>query len=112
MAIDWNQAVIGPLTKVFGEACAYTMGNGTSFPITAVFDEAYLGVSVAGGVEVTTEIPVLGVQLSQFPTGYRADEAQGDTVTINRTGETFVVKEGRPDGHGHAKLMLTFKLGS
>lgn len=108
MPIDWNTAVIGPLMSVFGEAIIYTPKAGSAFPITAVFDEAYREVSPADGIPVTTEMPVLGIQVSQFPAGYDPDQAQGDTLTVTRTGELFTVREGRKDGHGSAKLILSY----
>jgi hypothetical protein len=43
------------------------------------------------------------VQLSQF---LFYIPQQGDTLTIARTGETFIVKEVRDDGHGAAQLLL------
>lgn len=113
MAVDWDALVIGPLTGVFGEPATYTT-PGQTFPITGVFDEAYLaltplgsgfpgaeGISMGSPGDITTEMPVLGVQLSQFPDA----PAQGDLVCVR--GTNYAVKEVRPDGHGHAKLMLS-----
>jgi hypothetical protein len=88
--------------NVFGEASTYTPAGGTAFAITGVFDEQYTDVMVADGQPITSTMPVLGVQLSQFTN----PPQQGDTLIITRTAETFVVKEVRPDGHGWAKLML------
>lgn len=100
--IDWDGLVLGPAIAQFGEAVTYTFANWIAVSITAVFDEQYIGVEPANGQAVATAMPVLGVQLSQFP----APPQQGDSVLIQRTGERFVVREVRPDGHGAAKLML------
>jgi hypothetical protein len=54
---------------------------------------------------MTTTMPVLGVRIADFPYWPPAPD---DALTVQRTGETFVVKEERPDGHGWAKLMLNF----
>lgn len=100
--IDWDQVVIGPTVAVFGEAITYLPAAGGSLSITGVFDEAYSDVDLAGGTAVTTDSPVLGVQLSQFP----ATPAQGDQLTVMRTATTYVIREVRPDGHGSARLLL------
>jgi hypothetical protein len=76
--------------------------GGGPFQIAGVFDEAYREVDPAAGMALTTETPVLGVRLSQFP----LPPLQGDALTIVRTGETYLVKEVRPDSHGYAKLLL------
>ena len=53
---------------------------------------------------VTTSNPRLGIQLSQFPAGFDPKLAQGDRFTVKRTGRTYVVKLGMPDGQGGARL--------
>ena len=102
MAIDWDSAVLAPLEKVFGELVTYLPAIGNSFPVFGVFDEAYREVDLAGGMAVTTEMPILGIRLSLFA----IQPKQGDQLTILRTNVTYVVKEVRPDSHGAAKLML------
>lgn len=104
--IDWDSAVLGPLQGVFGQPAEYTPAGGETVPITVVFDEAYLGVDEATGLPVTTARPVAGVQVSQLPAGYDAGNAQGDLLRIVKTGVLYVVKSGKPDGHGHARLDL------
>ncbi len=100
--VNWDALVLGPVVAQFGEPVTYSIGAQAPVPITGVFDEQYTEVDLADGQPVTSAMPVLGVQLSQFP----APPQQGDTLFIQRTAETFVVKEVRPDGHGAAKLML------
>jgi hypothetical protein len=108
VSIDWDKNVIGPLMKVFGESFTFTplvsQPAAAPYAITGVFDEAYIGVALAGGTEVTTESPVLGVQLSQFA----VQPKQADEALCQRTGESFVEKEVRIDGHGSAKLLLNY----
>jgi hypothetical protein len=111
--IDWDALVIGPTVATFGEPVTYNTPS-ASLQITGVFDEAYIGLSPfgarAGAPEplaiglvglITTEKPVLGVQLSQFP-GDQPD--QNDTVIIR--GNTYEVQEVRIDSHGWAMLTL------
>lgn len=100
--IDWDAAVLGPLESVFGEPVNYMPAAGGSFSISGVFDAAYRGLDLADGMAMSTETPVLGVRLSQFP---MAPE-QGDSLTLARSGVTYVVREVRPDSHGAARLML------
>ena len=102
--INLDKNVLGPLMSVFGEPVTYIPAIGIPFGISGVFDEAYHEVDLASGIGITTDMPVLGVQLSMFP----AQPRQGDQITVTRLGATFVVKEVRPDGHGWAKLMLNY----
>lgn len=108
--IDFSALVLGPAMATFGETVRYTPGlrspiyTGASFEITGVFDHAHIEAGELGNPGVNTTRPVLGVQLSQFPAGYDPENAQKDTFTVIRTGETFVVKSGKKDSHGGARL--------
>lgn len=117
MAVDWDGLVVGPCVTIFGDEVRYVTGE-ASFDIVGVFDEAYLELTPLGrgGMasesfdlgapgSITTEMPVLGVQLSQF----RVPPTQGDVLRIQsgpHAGGTYEVKEVRTDGHGGAKLLL------
>lgn len=105
MPIDWNAEVIGPLIGVFGEPVTYRPLAGGSFPITGVFDDAYLKeVMFEDASSGVTEVSaVLGVQLSQFP----APPAQNDGLSVASVNTTFVVRDVRVDGRGGAKLLLS-----
>lgn len=103
--VDWDAVVLGPVVGVFGEPVTYVPAAGQPITVSGVFDEAYTEVIVGGdGIPVTSVMPVLGVRIAQFPQLPR----QGDTLTVQRTGERFTVREVRDDGHGCAKLMLNF----
>lgn len=116
--VDWNALVIGPTIGIFGDRVHYVARNG-DFEITGVFDEQYLGLNPAlgrGGPDtggfvlgdpgaITSAMPVLGVQLSQF----RYPPAQGDVLRVLsgiHIGASFEVREIQRDGHGHALLTL------
>jgi hypothetical protein len=88
--------------SVFGEPVHYMPVAAAALDITGIYDDAYVEVDPAGGMGVTSARPVLGVQLSEFP----SPPQQRDRLTVVGTGETFIVKEVRPDNHGAAKLML------
>jgi hypothetical protein len=108
--IDFDALVLGPAMATFGEAVWYVPGprspiyTGAGFEITGVYDHAYVEAGELGSPGVNTTRPVLGVQLSQFPAGFDPENAQKDTFTVLRTGETFVVKSGKKDSHGGARL--------
>lgn len=113
--IDWDQAVLGPLLAVFGEADppTYYPRVGLPFAIDGVFDEAYREVAINGdGAPMNTTSPVLGIRLAQF--AGRPDPTQGDRVKIasarssltGQPGAMFVVRNVEPDGHGWAFLRL------
>ena len=99
--IDWDAVLLGPVQEVFGELVMYLPAVGSSFPITGVYDDAYRSVDLSG-MGVTSDMPVVGVRLAEFPSLPR----QGDQLTVQRTGATFDVKEVQPDGHGWAMLKL------
>jgi hypothetical protein len=113
--IDFSTLVLGPCMDIFGECVDYYALTG-QVQITGVFDEAYLPENPMGEIPssntfsgmggITTVAPVLGIQLSQFPSGIYP--AQGDRLVIVRTNATYFVKEIRVDSHGGAKLMLSF----
>lgn len=120
MAVDWNTLNTACM-QAFGNApvdgtpiaITYQPLKGTSFPITAIFDRAWLDMLPLGGAggqearqtgaagNVTIRRPVLGVQISQFP----ADPDQGDGVLVG--ADLYYVKEARLDGHGWALLLLS-----
>jgi hypothetical protein len=118
VSFDWDGLVIGPTVAIFGDTVQYVPNIGAAFTVTGVFDQAYLELtplgrggpdteswSMASPGSITAEMPVLGVQLSQFPIPPEQDDLL--TITSGRfAGERFVVKEVRPDGHGGAKLLL------
>lgn len=103
--IDWGSLVLAPCHGVFSEQATYTRQSGESFDITVVFDEPTVGVEV-GGMVATDTSPMVGIQMSEFPVGFDPKDAQGDTLIITRTGQTFTVKRGKGDGHGAARLEL------
>lgn len=102
--VDWDKFVIGPTIQVFGEPVTYQPTGGSAFVVSGIFDEAYREVDLAGGMAATTEVPVLGVRMADFPTPPQQD----DTLVIQRLNATYAVREVRLDGHGGAKLMLNF----
>jgi hypothetical protein len=108
MAVDWDANVLAPCAEVFGEPVTYTPANGSPFPITGVFDEAYHEVVMLdNGPAITSESPVLGIRYAEFPTGH--PPRKGDTLLIVSANTIYTVKDVQPDGHGHAKLMLNVK---
>lgn len=109
--IDWDGLVLQPTMAVFGQTVVYTPAGGTAFTLVdAVFDDAYHPLQpIEDGTAMTTELPVLGVRLSEFPTG--VTPLQGDSVVITALGITYKVRDVEPDGHGHVKLLLLWFSG-
>jgi hypothetical protein len=102
--IDWDSLVLGPLMEVFGETTQvqYTRVQlGQTFSVDGIFDEAYTPGG-QGELQLMSARPVLGVRLSQFPADYDPEDAQGDEFIVR--GRTYVVKAGKPDSHGGARL--------
>ncbi len=107
MSVDWDTKVLAPCADVFGEPVTYTPQEGVPFQITGIYDEAYREVILLDGVPMTTESPVLGVRLAEFPEGRPPRKA--DQLSIASVNAIFTIKDVRLDGHGHAKLMLNHK---
>jgi hypothetical protein len=113
--VDWDAVVIGPLMRVFAEPATFMPLAGGSFPITVVFDDAYLkDVMFEDATTGTTEVSAcVGVQLSQFP----SDPLQNDQLFIpagrggRRPAANYLVRQVRPDSRGAALLLLTRSIG-
>ena len=106
MAIDWNQHVLQPVNNVFGEPGTYSAAEGGSFAINGVFDQAYTEVIITDdSAPINSVMPVFGVCLADFP-AWCATPKKNDKLYVNSVKLTYIVRDVRPDGHGHAKLML------
>lgn len=113
MAIDWDAELLSPVMSLFGEGKAadqstwpiYTPRGLAPFALAdAVFDRAYAEIMIEGDeTENTNRKPCLGVRMALFPA---PGPQQSDTVFIPSENMSFVVKDVRPDGHGHARLLL------
>lgn len=105
--VDWDNLVHGPVLGVFGEAARvqYTPAAGAPFFVDAIFDEGARPIQIVTGPEVNEVAPTLGIRLSQFPAGFDARNAKGDSFLAR--GVTYVVKDGKPDSHGWAILEAT-----
>ncbi|MDY7560215.1 hypothetical protein QN366_01595 [Pseudomonas sp. CCC3.2] len=107
--IDWDSLVLAPLADIFGEGnlpdsqIMFYPDGGTAYAIDGVFDAAYRDIHLIDTmVDANTVQPVLGVRLAIFA----APPIPDDQVFIPSTGNTYLIKEVRPDSHGWAKLML------
>lgn len=111
MPIDWGAIVIGPLHAVFGERMRYTPVGGASFPVSGVFDDAYLKeVMFDDASSGVTEVSAcVGVQLSDFS----SPPQQNDQLFVPanpallRSAATYVVRQPRADGRGAVRLLLS-----
>lgn len=114
MAIDWDAVVLAPAMAVFGtgdgeDAIVYwpkaAIGTDASITLTdAVFDEGFTAIVLEDGAQVSTVMPCLGVRMTHF-TDYPHEPQQGGQAFIPRKG-TYVVREARPDSHGHCLLLM------
>jgi hypothetical protein len=98
--IDWDAVVLGPVHGVFDEPVVFMPKIGAQYAGTGIFDKAYREVDLAGGMAVTTEVPMLGIRTSQCPVPLK----QGDQVLIRTT--VYMIREPQFDGKGYAKLLL------
>lgn len=105
--IDWDTLLHLPMMKVFGEQSRvpYTSLGGWSGTVDGIFDEGAHAVRVVVDPEVNEVRPLLGIRLSQFPYSYDPRNAKGDSFIVK--GRTYIVKDGKPDGHGWAQLEAT-----
>jgi len=104
--IDWDKIVNGPVMGVFGEPAVFQPVVGAPFDIHGTFHEAYKSVDLVGGMGVTSEMPALGVQLSEFLIHPLQKDRVAITATALHGGGTYAVKEVQPNGLGAAVLLL------
>jgi|SRR5579885_1981046 len=111
--IDLDALVLGPCNDSFGEPATFApAAGGPSFPVTGIYTEGYHPVQLSADEPIaTSSTPAFGVRLVQFAQLGKAEPVQGDQVTITRLGQTFAVKEVRPDGVGEALLLLNYLSG-
>lgn len=103
--IDFSGLLHSSVGRTFGERVTYTPAVGPAITLTdAVFREPAATVEVPDGPPVLTVRPSLGVQLSAMPSGWDPTSAQGESFTVARTGKTYTVAQGRPNGAGWAYL--------
>ena len=103
--IDWDTCLLGPVHDVFGEAITYVSPKGVSVQLVGIFDKAYKNISLIDNApEVSSEQPVVGVRLSQFPDGTKPQK--GGKVQVPSVSTTYTVRDIEADGHGEAKLLL------
>lgn len=103
--IDFDALVLKPCANAFGQSAQYKPKAGGQLPVTVVFDDPCLAVDVGGMVAITSS-PMVGIRLAEFPVGYDPEMAQGDQIVLTASGKTYVVKAGRDDSHGWARLDL------
>lgn len=106
---SFDKLVLGPCIAAFGEVAqgwpvpVYTPAGHGPFDLDGVFDRAYREIDQLTGIPVSAARPVFGVRLSVFPVGMSA--SQDDRVRVR--GVDYIVREVRPDSHGHALLLLS-----
>ncbi len=111
--IDWDSAVVGPTTAIFGElfryrTCGFPGAPAVVFTITGIFDEPDFTQGDDNAFKpdgVLNTKPRLGVQLSQFlPFG--VEPRQDDVLTRVSNGCCYQVMVTHKDSHGGAILAL------
>ncbi len=102
--IDWEGKLLSPLMKLVGVPIVFTPALGVAVNLNGIFNEAHEEVTLLDDVPASTVSPAVGVNRSDL----NQDPLQGDMVTIESTGETYVIRDVQPDGHGHILLLLNF----
>lgn len=106
--LSFDQLALAPNIAAFGEVNqghpipVYTPAIGNPFNLDGIFDNAYRSVDRIPELQINTSGPVLGVRMSDFPTG--VTPAQQDRVMIR--GDNYRVRDVQPDSHGGALLLL------
>lgn len=109
--IDWAGLVVAPCIAAFGDTVVtYAPVAGGSYTFTGVFDRSFLS-QIINDAEFagSARQPVMGMAAADLAVA----PVQGDRFTVVSTtsagvvpGDQYIVKEPRPDGHGHILLML------
>lgn len=112
MAIDFSRLVMRPAVAVFGEAvtCVPLVSDpgAPAFQARGVFDALHEVVEMKfqdarenyDGVPVTSQAPVLGIRLADWPVVPK----KGDQVTVQAVA--YRVWDVQLDGQGKADLIL------
>lgn len=102
--INWDEKLLAPLQKVFGQRINYRPKNGTAFDTEGIFDRPYSKEfeTLDGSSEINTTSPVIGVRASQF----LKEPKQGDRLYLYSDKTLYVVSDVQPDSHGGLKLVL------
>lgn len=85
--------------RVMGEPVTYSRG-GSTWPIRAMFQDAYVGADPETGAPVSTVQPVAGIDARDLPI-----KPKGGDILLARGG-TYRVRDARPDGHTGVTLFL------
>jgi hypothetical protein len=109
--VNFDALVLGPTFDAFAEPVTFIPAAGGIITTyggpnigRGVFDHGHTLLEVQGdGAPVSTETPMLGIRLSEFSTA----PVQNDQVYIPSVNSTYMVRDPMPDGHGHARLMLS-----
>ena len=104
--IDWDQHVLGPQMEVFGKPIIFKPVVGAPKEIKGLFNESHEEVGLIDDIPTSTLTPALGVNTSDFLPDQQPK--QGDLVTINETGDTYIIRDVQPDGHGRILLLLNY----
>lgn len=111
MPVDFDALVLGPTFDAFAEPVTWipaaggviTTWGGADNAGRGVFDEGATVITAVGGeAPMSLQLPLLGVRLSEFTTRPK----QNDRVTVPSAGRTYIVRDIRPDEHGHASVLL------
>ncbi|SUY95321.1 Uncharacterised protein [Citrobacter freundii] len=102
--INWDEKLLVPLQKVFGQPINYRPKRGAAFDTEGIFDRPYSKEfeTLDGSSEINTTSPVIGVRASVF----LKEPEQGDRLYIYSDKTTYVVNDVQPDSHGGLKLIL------
>lgn len=101
---DWNgllSDMTATLRDTFGEPVLYERGEtGETFEVVAIFDPAHELLDTAGGVPVSSRIPVLDVRVADIG----GEPEHDDFVTVR--GTRYRVLDAVPSSSGMMKCHL------
>ncbi len=105
MPPDWDAEVSVAVHAAFGGPVSYQPKGGTPFTMPdAIFEDGYQTTMLTNdGPKPGMTAPYLKVRQASFPAG--VTPKQDDRVTVPLTGDTYIVKQPRPD-----KVMGDWKL--
>lgn len=87
-------------TSVLGQTVTYTPSGGAAESVTAIFDDAFQVVDVAGDVEVLATQPMAAFDISDLT----QTPAAGDAVAVS--GVTYYIEAVNLDGSGGCECLL------
>lgn len=103
--IDWEGELFSPLMQTFGDPITFMPVVGVPEEGLGTLNESHEDLSI---LDDDAHVSAFAVSLGVNRADFLQAPKQGDKVLIHSSGETYMVRDTQPNGHGHILLLLNF----